>query len=225
MTKMDEKVLVAPRYALFGPAEHHAFQGVMLDRQHIGAVLHRFAKHGRFMQRGDAEQDPGFKQLIPYCVLTRKGGEGLEVFAYKRLAGGGERRLYGRISLGVGGHMNVVPSLTAPAESLIRESLREIGEEVWLETTGDPRPVPIGLINDERDDVGRVHIGVLLELRLPRGAQVQVRELTRLSGDWMSVATLAMPGYRVRLEGWAQYALDALLEREGDPPPAQMKVA
>ena len=52
------------------------------------------------------EEDPSFKQLIGY-VLLKDINTG-EVLVYKRLVGGGEARLHGKASVGIGGHMNEV---------------------------------------------------------------------------------------------------------------------
>lgn len=41
------------------------------------------------MRRGDAEENPDFKQPIPYVVIKRED----EVYVYERLQGG-ERRAY-----------------------------------------------------------------------------------------------------------------------------------
>ena len=43
------------------------------------------------------------KQLISYCLLENEKGE---ILVYERLSGGGEERLHGQSSIGVGGHMN-----------------------------------------------------------------------------------------------------------------------
>ena len=51
------------------------------------------------------EEDPEFKQLISYCLLENQSGE---ILVYERLSGGGEERLHGQSSIGVGGHMNDV---------------------------------------------------------------------------------------------------------------------
>ncbi|SUM33491.1 NUDIX hydrolase [Staphylococcus gallinarum] len=56
-------------------------------------------------RRGDMEEDPTYKQLISYCILENERDE---ILVYERLSGGGEARLHGQSSIGVGGHMNDV---------------------------------------------------------------------------------------------------------------------
>lgn len=53
----------------------------------------------REMRRGDAEEDPRFKQPIPYVVIKRED----EVFLYERLAGGGESRLHNKLAFQIDG--------------------------------------------------------------------------------------------------------------------------
>ena len=58
------------------------------------------AEH-EFMPRDEAEQRPDYKQIIPYVILRR----GDEVFVTRRLSKGGEARLHGKISIGIGGQI------------------------------------------------------------------------------------------------------------------------
>ena len=48
------------------------------------------------------ERDPAFKQVIPYLVLR----DGERYFLMQRTTAGGDARLHGRYSIGVGGHLN-----------------------------------------------------------------------------------------------------------------------
>ena len=54
------------------------------------------------MRRGDAEEDPAHKQVIPYLVLR----DGERWFLMRRTRAGGDARLHDRWSIGVGGHLN-----------------------------------------------------------------------------------------------------------------------
>lgn len=220
MNKMEEQILVVPRPVLFGLTDRIAFQGVRTDSECVASTLHALAAHGCLRRRGDVERDPGLKQPIPYCVLSRKGDRGFELFAYERLPGGGEQRLHGRVSLGLGGHMNLVPTLDDPAEVVVQEALREIREEVDIEDDSKRKPTILGIINDDRDDVGRVHLGILLELELNEDASVRVRETTELDGYWVPVHILSDPVWRNRMEGWAHLVIDVFLQREAHTVPA-----
>ena len=54
------------------------------------------------MPRSRAEEDPAFKQIIPYAVFT----SGEKILHYVRGAKSGEKRLVSKGSIGVGGHIN-----------------------------------------------------------------------------------------------------------------------
>ena len=60
------------------------------------------ARDGRYVPRSGAEVDRSTKQIIPYLVLR----DGQRYFLMQRTAAGGDARLHGRYSIGVGGHLN-----------------------------------------------------------------------------------------------------------------------
>src|SRR5437879_6536621 len=118
------------------------------------------------------ENDPSYKQLIPYCVFRHEG----QLFHYKRGKLQGEGRLHSKRSIGVGGHIsskdkNLFGSVYLEAMH------REIGEEVHLETTY--RDTCVGLLNDDETEVGKVHLGIvhIFDLDAPK---VRPRERSML---------------------------------------------
>ena len=72
------------------------------------------------MRRGDAEEDPTHKQVIPYLVLR----DGERWFLMRRTKAGGDARLHDRWSIGVGGHLN--PGDGDVAGGLRREWAEEV---------------------------------------------------------------------------------------------------
>ena len=54
--------------------------------------------HTRYLARPEAEEDPSYKQLIPYCVFRC----GDDAFFYTRGSAQGEGRLHAKRSIGVG---------------------------------------------------------------------------------------------------------------------------
>lgn len=143
-----QQVLVVPRAHL---ESIERFQGFLpagrdlLDRLLVPVAM-------RFMDRPAAEEDPGHKQLIPYLVVRHAG----KFLAYTRGKKGSETRLHALRSIGVGGH---VEPCDGPAhESLARGLERELREELHLE--GKPAIRFLGLINDDGNAVGAVHLGL-----------------------------------------------------------------
>jgi len=62
----------------------------------------------QYLPRGKMEEDPEFKQLIPYCLFRYTDAEGkAHVFQYTRGKGGGESRLRAKKSVGIGDQNDV----------------------------------------------------------------------------------------------------------------------
>lgn len=213
MSKMDEMIIVAPRHELFC-GERDAFHGFLpLGDPRVESILRGLCHAPRPARRGDVEEDPSLKQPIPYVVLFRRGDGGeTELFAYTRLTGGGEARLHGKVSVGVGGHMNRGFSHDTLETVVWEEAARELEEELRFagESTDPPSARFVGLINDDSGAVQQVHLGLLALAEVPAGVTVTVRETDRLEGRWMAVSALRAPESFARLESWSQFALDAL---------------
>src|SRR5207253_2777708 len=109
-----------------------------------------------FRPRSEVEDDPGFKQIIPY-VIFRAGDW---VFCYTRGKSQGEVRLHRLRSLGVGGHVAEADAGGRATLDAYEMALRrELEEEVAIQSEGSIRRV--GLINDDSNPVGQVHLGVV----------------------------------------------------------------
>ena len=117
----------------------------------------------RFILRAEAEHNPAYKQLIPYCLIQDQDGNFL---SYERK--GTEKRLHGLMSLGVGGHINPVDTRSAQeaalAETLQKALNRELEEEIGL-TPEKSDCTCLGLIHEDRTPVGQVHIGIVYLVR------------------------------------------------------------
>jgi predicted NUDIX family phosphoesterase len=202
-----EFVYVVKRYDLFERRFPHGLE--LLDAGEMSAVDERIRQHGFFVERRHAELDSSFKQVIPYCVVVRGG----EVFVMRRLEGGGEARLHGKRSVGVGGHINPVDGMGA-GDDVVAEGLRrEVEEELHVDGPWEVRTV--GLLNDDSTDVGSVHVGLVGVVTTE--ADVRVRETDALEGGFVGVAELRrlLAEERASFETWSALVLDhidALLE-------------
>ena len=163
------------------------------DREEMLDII---VNHHEFIDRPAAEEDPSYKQIIPYVVLTRKG----LVFATRRLNKGGESRLHGKVSIGIGGHINPVDE-TDRRSVLMKGLERELDEEVYIQRRGEL--VPQGFINDDGNGVGAVHLGLCFSMEVE--GEVSVKETEKLSGGWMSLRELR--GEFDNMETWSQIAL------------------
>lgn len=154
-------------------------------------------KEHSFLPRDAAENDPAYKQIIPYITLCR----GEEVFSTRRLSKGGEQRLHGKLSLGLGGHIN---ALDDDSPGIFRRGLyRELGEEAFYTPVGEL--VPRGVINDDTTEVGQVHLGFFFTLEVSDAA---VRETEKLTGEWLKKAEL--PALAGQMESWSEIIIPAL---------------
>ncbi|RPK20024.1 hypothetical protein [Paenibacillus xylanexedens] len=215
MNKMDEIIVVVPRNELF-KNEKLAFQGTLLnDGESVSQgmeIINNMENHYGTMRRGDAEVDVDFKQPIPYAVIRR----GDKIFVYKRLAGGGETRLHDKLSIGVGGHMNDMPEEEKALiedfsfYTLLTDNLeRELSEELEI-GPGARETEIIGLINDDSQEVSKVHIGVLVVIDIEEDVTVEVNEPEQLEGFWLSITDLMKPEVHSKLESWSQIAAEVL---------------
>jgi predicted NUDIX family phosphoesterase len=186
----DELVLVVPREALV-PGE--GWLGIhWTDMAEALAIV---AREGRFVRRGDAEDDPSHKQVIPYLVLR----DGERWFLMRRTRGGGDARLHDLGSIGVGGHLN-------PGDVDVEGGLRREWREE-LVAGFVPAFEPVGLLNDDTTPVGSVHVGFVYTADA-RGRRVGIRETDKLTGAFATTAEV--DGQREALETWSRLAFDAL---------------
>ena len=199
---MTERVLVLPRDAVPGGCDFHGIRPA--DDAALETLRSAVASHGRYLERPIAEDDPDHKQLIPYVVVR----DGDRVLLMQRTDAGGDRRLHGKASIGVGGHLNPVDE---GEDALMAGLRREWTEELEAEWTPSFRLV--GMLNDDSNPVGAVHLGVVFAVEAD-GRPVEVRERDKLSGSF--VAADAVSAAWDRLETWSQLAAVAL--GLGSPP-------
>ncbi|MEM8884588.1 MAG: NUDIX domain-containing protein [Planctomycetota bacterium] len=193
---MSEQVYVVPRAVLFPEGAPHGFFADGL------ALLPRIYEEGYFAPRAAVEEDPSLQQIIPYAIVVR----GDEVFRFRRRAGG-EARLNGLSSIGVGGHVN-----PPDAKDVVHDALRrELEEELHIPAE---RTVELlGLLNDDSTAVGAVHVGVVARVDVGSG-DVRVREEETMEGSFVDRATL-LGEPRDSFETWSAFLLDELDTRIG----------
>ncbi|MBA2586047.1 MAG: hypothetical protein H0U99_06135 [Chthoniobacterales bacterium] len=199
MGRPNENVLVVRR-ALFD--ELGSFHGLNLEPEiYLRALLSRGDNF--FLPRDAAENDPAYKQLIPYVLIAH----GDRVLHYVRGKKAGEQRLVAKGSIGIGGHMNDTDeSLFAWDENAYRAGVqREVDEEITIESTYEDKIV--ALLNDDTSEVGRVHLGIVHLFRLA-DPKVQKREAMITGLAFLSREELV--ARRDNLETWSQICLDSL---------------
>src|SRR5213595_4345810 len=179
-----------------------SFQGLNFGPEnYLNLLLSR--GNNFFFPRAQAENDPAYKQIIPYVLLAFQD----RVLHYVRGKKAGEQRLVAKGSIGIGGHMNESDeSLFAWDEEAYRAGVeREVNEEIRIDTTFDDRIV--ALLNDDSTEVGRVHLGVVHVFNLDE-TNVEKREAMITSLEFLSGEELLKR--RDTLETWSQLCVDQL---------------
>lgn len=167
-----EFVFVAPREALFPTCFPQGFHPFRTSAE-AAEMLERLRQHGFFVQRERAERTPAWKQPIPYCVVASDE----RLLLMKRRSKGGEARLFDKLTIGVGGHINPIDHADG-AELVLRAARREMSEELVLQH--EPELRLAGFLNDDSNPVGAVHLGLVFAA-ITTGS-VRIREEDVLEG-------------------------------------------
>ncbi len=197
----DELVLGFSRELLDGLGN---FQGIELNvDRYVEIILD--SRHTRFVPRSRAEDDPSFKQIIPYVLIKRNS----TFLHYVRGKGSGEKRLVAQGSIGIGGHINPSDeSLFNTGREFYETAVqRELHEELRTDGHFDTRIV--ALLNDDSTSVGQVHFGIvhlceLEEENISKG-EACITDLRFLTLEELTER-------RGQLEGWSQHCLDHIPE-------------
>jgi len=175
-------------------------------------VLKRIVQNGLFLRRSELEEDPSFKQIIPYAIISNKEPEQSGVrqsqsfYLFKRTFKQTEKRLHNKFSLGVGGHMNPNDSMQPKEQYLIDELKRELYEEVKLKNGCLIEDIEfIGFINDDTIPVGSVHIGLLYNIHVSN-KEVYINETDKMTADWIDKPNLAE--FYEGMETWSKITFD-----------------
>lgn len=197
----NEDVLVVERSAL---ERVGVFHGLSFEvNRYVPALFEPGVP--RFMPRAKAETDSSFKQLIPYVIIHA----GNKFLSYIRGKAGGEKRLVGNRSIGIGGHINPVdekPLFGYDMRDIYNDAVdREVAEEVDID-----RPVRkrmVALLNDDTTEVGKVHLGIVHCWTL---AAPEVRKREQMITQLGFLSAFDLRTARQELESWSQFCVDHL---------------
>ena len=193
---VDRDILFADKYFDgFISADEFDFESV---------ILNNFT----WMEKNKAETDQAFKQPIGYTMIYNPKLK--RVFMYQRSKADknySEKRLQGKFSCGVGGHVERVD--TANGNPIHESTLREIQEEIIIPGSKDIRV--LGYINTDGDDVGKVHFGILY-LVLTNSTTVTPLDPEIAFGELVDLDVLEKKcqGDNPNVEAWTKTALQPL---------------
>lgn len=193
LVKKDEQILVVKRSALFAEIEPwHGMNSLAFDK-----LFKRVEQQQEFHPRSLMETDPTYKQIIPYLVFKHKDS----YFLMQRQTKASEQRLKSKYTLGIGGHIRQ-EDLTK--EGIMGWAAREFDEEVNY--TDSYTVKPLGVLNDDTDEVGQVHIGFVL---LIEGQTGDISVKSELKGGTLCTLEECEKLYS-SMEGWSQMVFDLI---------------
>ncbi len=193
LPSLDEQILVVKRSTLL--PEGTAWQGLNTDR--FDELFSIVQQKQEFQPRSLMEEDPSYKQIIPYLVFCHDD----RYFLMQRQAKASEQRLKSKYTLGIGGHIRQ-EDLTE--NDIMSWAQREFHEEVYYE--GDYTVTPIGILNDDSNLVGQVHIGFVI---LIKGTSSSISIKSELKSGTLYTLKECETFYD-SMEGWSKTVFDTL---------------
>lgn len=189
----DEKILVVKRKSLFQSGSFDGF----LPMEKFTNYLEIIKKNKEFMWRSEMEVDPTFKQIIPYIVFSADN----KLFLMQRKSTASESRLKNKFSLGIGGHIREEDIVS---DDIFEWAKREFYEEVNYD--GRITVKPLGLVNDDGNTVGQVHLGFVIMLE---GDSSAISVKSELKSGRLFDMKDCMEHYP-DMESWSQLVFDYL---------------
>ena len=147
----EEMILVVKRQHLFPTSTWEGLRSDVID-----SYLTIISTASEFQPRHVMEQDLNYKQIIPYLIFQYED----KIFLMQRTSTTSEQRLQNKYTIGIGGHMRQ-EDLNA-GTTIFDWAKREFEEEVSYD--GSLKIATLGVLNDESNDVGQVHLGLVLIL-------------------------------------------------------------
>lgn len=185
------------------------FQGLVKDTQELDNLVPLILNLSNlsFMDRAVAENDFSHKQLIPYCMIESVIDNQRKILVYERSKKGGESRLHNLYSLGIGGHINPCDETINLKDTYIMGLMRELKEEVSIKGGYFNRIV--GLLNDDSNNVGKVHFGVVHQILLNKETTLEFKDDALLNPQFQDVYWIQQNVDK--FENWSKLVIEGLL--------------
>jgi predicted NUDIX family phosphoesterase len=189
---INENILVVKRNTLFPT---HAFQGLQTQSDSFIALINQTKE---FLPRPAMELDTNYKQIIPYLLFKYQN----RYFLMQRQSTSSEQRLKNKYSLGIGGHIRQEDM--QGASTIFDWAQREFNEEI--DYPGNFAIKTIGILNDDSNAVGQVHLGLVLLLE-GDSDQIKVRSELK-SGQLLTIDQCKQ--FYADMETWSQIIFDSM---------------
>lgn len=192
----DEEILVIKCATLF--ATIPAWQGI---NSNIEQIMNTITSASSFMPRSRAETNYAYKQIIPYMLFIFEN----KLFVMQRKSSASEQRLASKFSLGIGGH---VRQEDISNHNIIDWANREFEEEVSYQ--GSKTIQVLGVLNDDSNDVGKVHLGLILLVHADSN-KITINDEHKSGILLTRRECIALAP---QMETWSQICFDFLLEQK-----------
>lgn len=187
-----ENILVVPTKELFFEGVWQGLRG--LDQLDLEAYLDVIQTKCLFLSRPQMEQNVNYKQIIPYLVFQYQD----KFFLMQRGGAASESRLRSKFSLGIGGHIR---EEDMQGNSIFDWARREFAEEVDYQ--GKLDVTMLGILNDDSNEVGQVHLGLVM-LLTGNSDQICVKSELK-SGELLTIAECDL--FEMQMESWSKLVL------------------
>lgn len=188
-----EHILVVKRDTLF--ADLKPWHGLL--QTDMRTFMKNIQKNSEFHPRPAMEEDPGYKQIIPYLIFEHKNN----YFLMQRKKTASEKRLQNKYTLGIGGHIR---KEDFASNSIFDWAKREFHEEVNY--SGKIEIEPLGILNDDTNMVGKVHLGLVLLLH---GDSPEISVKSELACGSLCSVQECNNQYE-KMETWSQFIANQL---------------
>lgn len=166
---------------------------------YIGDMEVFLQSHGEFILRYEAELNPEYRQIIPYCLIRCDDN----YFITKRI--NGDERLINQYSIGIGGHIDFVNT----EYDIIKNSLqRELDEEVDIRCNIDSIRLAHMIISNNTE-VDKAHLGLVYIIDVD-SLDVEIKEKDVLEGCWISEDDLI--NFDGKLETWSKICVEKIIK-------------
>lgn len=164
-----------------------------------------------------AEKSKTTRHPIPYTVLF--DGCTREILLYRRGAKVGESRLSGNASCGFGGHVDVDADLIShcigddnvfsAAKAVSYTADKELMEELGVDLSDDKTEI-VGILRDDSNEVGKVHLGVIMVKFVDRDQFTETNEEELNFIGWVKIDDIKIDDSLLNLENWSKLTIQHL---------------
>src|SRR3990167_2521932 len=197
--KSFERVMVVKRDEIFADGIWRGIKTANLQK-----YLNIISTRHKFLPRSEVEENPHWQQIIPYLIFEK----GDKIFLMRRKSDHTDKRLANMYSIGVGGHVN---KKDMGSRNIMNWAKREFEEEISYE--GHYKSEFLGLINDDSNDVGLVHLGLVIKIS-GDSDNISIKDEHK-SGSLESLSKIG--AHYKHMETWSQIVYDFLSDKMKKP--------